>query len=110
MKKLGGQQDLIEGDLPVLEDEEVAGKLEQIWKLRESAKTHDKLVGEVKEFIQGWILGLPKKDQAVEQFKCGDFILTFKVENKEVKKVEYETKGGKKVKVKLTPEDDKESD
>lgn len=108
MKKLGGQQDLVEGNLPELEDVEMAEKLEEIWKLRESAKKHDKLLKEVKEFISGWILGLPKKEQGIGQFKCGDFVLTFKVENKEVKTVEYKTTGGKKVKVKFAPEDEEE--
>ena len=48
MKKIGGQKELVEGNLPELEDKEVAKKLERIWKLREGAKMHDKLSSEVK--------------------------------------------------------------
>jgi len=107
MKKLGGQKDLVPENIPECKEKDVAQKLEQIWKLRDGAKMHDKLVAEVKEFIQGWVLGLSKKDQNIGQFKCGDFVLTFSVEMQEEKKVEYTTKKAKKVKVKLAPEDDK---
>ena len=108
MKKLDGQKELVKGGLPELEDKEVAEKLERIWKLRDGAKMHDKLEKEAKEVIQGWVLGLPKKDQNIGQLKCGDFVLGFKIETKEPEPVEYKTKGGKKVRVKFAP--DKEDD
>ena len=108
MRKLGGQKDLIPENVPELKDEDVAQKLEQIWKLREGAKLHNKLQGEVKEVIQGWVLGLGKKDQSIGQLKCGDFVMSFKVEMKESKPVKYKTKAGKKVKLKFSPEDEDE--
>lgn len=108
MKKLGGQKELVKGNLPELKNKEVAQKLEQIWKLRDSAKTHDRLLKEAKEAIQGWVLGLPKKDQNIGQLRCGDFVLPFTIETKEPTPVSYETTGGKKVKVKFAPEHEDE--
>ena len=110
MQKLGGQAELIPENLPELQDEEVADKLEKIWKLRPMAKEHDKLMREVKEVIQGWVLGLPKADQNAGQMKCGDFVLPFSVEKKEAEHVEYDTKGGKKVKLKFAPQSEKEEE
>lgn len=104
MKKIGGQADLVLDNLPEMENEEIAEKLEQIWKLRDGAKMHNKLQKEAKEAIQGWVLGLSKKDQGIGQFKCGDFVLSFKVEMAEEKPVEYLTKAGKKVRVKFAPD------
>lgn len=108
MKKLGGQKELIPENIPELKDKDTAQKLEQIWKLRDGAKVHDKLQAEAKEVIQGWVLGLPKKDQSIGQCKCGDFILSFKVEMQEEKPVSYKTKKGKKVRVKFAPENEEE--
>lgn len=108
VKKIGGQTELVEGNLPELQDEDVAQKLEQIWQLRDNAKTHDRLLKEAKETIQGWVLGLNKKDQGIGHLRCGDFVLPFSIETKEPTPVSYETTGGKKVKVKFAPEHEDE--
>lgn len=108
MKKLDGQADLIDDNLPELKDEEIAEKLERIWKLREGAKMHDKLERQAKEQIGGWVLGLPKKDQKAGALRCGDFEIPFGIKDTEPEIVDYTTKGGKKVRVKFAP--DKEDD
>lgn len=105
---MGGQKDLIPDSIPELKDKDVAQKLELIFKLRDGAKEHDKLLKEAKEVIGGWVLGLSKKDQAAGQLKCGDFVLPFKVEEKQSQPVKYKTKGGKKVRLTFAPEEDED--
>jgi len=108
MKKLNGQMDLVEDNVPVMDNPEVAEKLEQVWKLHEQAKLHDTMKKEAKEEINAFCMALNKRDAAAGQVRCGDFLIDFKIEQVEEKPVEYKTKAGKKVRLKLAPADEDE--
>jgi len=109
MKKLHGQMELVDDNVPVMDNKEVAEKLEQVWKLHENAKLHDSLLKEAKEEIKAFCMSMNKRDAAAGQVRCGDFLIDFKVEMAEAKPVSYETKPGKKVTLKLAPADEEEA-
>jgi len=104
MKKLGGQKELVDDNYPVLENEELAAKLEEMYTLYEPAKQFRKLNGEVKEAVKGFVLTLSPEDRGAGNLKCGDFIVPFKITEAKPEDVNYTTKGGTKVKLTLKPE------
>jgi len=110
MKKTGGQKELVKDVIPVLEDGETETKLAEITELYDDAKQYRKLHKEVKEIIQGFVLGLPEKDQAIGRLRCGEFILPFKVVDKEEKERNFVVPAGKKVTFRLKPDEEGEEE
>jgi len=100
--------ELVEDNVPIMDNPEVAEKLEQVWKLHETAKLHDTMLKEAKEEIKTFVAALKKRDADVGQIRCGDFLISFKLEDQEAKPVNYTTKKKKKVTLKLAPEDEDE--